>query len=114
MSRCWKLVTECLTVPLRFLAYLGLTPQQYSSGRKVNLVGISKHAANRRLQAVLIQGAKACVHKLKAPRSPRDRWMWADFEALESIVPKRCRGAARIGCASALLQQQKKVVVTVR
>jgi transposase len=40
----------------QFSAYLGLTPKQFSSGGKVNLVGISKRVANKRLRAVLIQG----------------------------------------------------------
>jgi len=38
---------------------LGLTPKQYSSGGKANIVGISKKVANKRLRSVLIQGAKA-------------------------------------------------------
>jgi len=42
-----------------FSAYLGLTPKQYSSGGKVNVIGISRHVANRRLRAVLIQGARS-------------------------------------------------------
>ncbi len=60
-----------------FSAYLGLTPKQFSSGGKTNLVGISRHIANKRLRAVLIQGARAYVHRLKEPRSPKDRWLWA-------------------------------------
>jgi len=42
----------------QFSAYLGLTPKQYSSGGKTVLVGISKQVANKRLRAVLIQGAR--------------------------------------------------------
>jgi len=64
----------------QFSAYLGLTPKQYSSGGKVNLVGISRRVANKRLRAVLIQGARAYVHKLKEPRSAKDRWLWALIE----------------------------------
>lgn len=60
-----------------FSAYLGLTPKQFSSGGKTNLVGISRHIANKRLRAVLIQGARAYIHHLKEPRSPKDRWLWA-------------------------------------
>ena len=59
-----------------FSAYLGLTPKQYSSGGKVNLVGISRRVANKRLRAVLIQGARAYVHKMKAPRTTKDQWLW--------------------------------------
>ena len=61
----------------QFSAYLGLTPKQYSSGGKVNLVGISKRVANKRLRAVLIQGARAYVHKMKEPKTSKDQWLWA-------------------------------------
>lgn len=64
----------------QFSAYLGLTPKQYSSGGKVNLVGISRRVANKRLRAVLIQGARAYVHKMKEPRSAKDRWLRALIE----------------------------------
>lgn len=64
----------------QFSAYLGLTPKQYSSGGKVNLVGISRHVANKRLRAVLIQGARAYVHKMKTPKTAKDRWLWALIE----------------------------------
>ena len=46
----------------QFSAYLGLTPKQYSSGGKTVLIGISRYVANKRLRAVLIQGARAYVH----------------------------------------------------
>lgn len=64
----------------QFAAYLGLTPKQFSSGGKVSFVGISKQVANKRLRAVLIQGARAYVHKLKQPKSAKDRWLWALIE----------------------------------
>lgn len=63
-----------------FSAYLGLTPKQYSSGGKVNLVGLSRRVANKRLRAVLIQGARAYVYKMKQPRTAKDRWLWALIE----------------------------------
>ncbi len=63
-----------------YSAYLGLTPKQHSSGGKTSIVGISKHIANRRLRAVLIQGARAYVHKLKEPRTYKDRWLLALIE----------------------------------
>ena len=59
----------------QFAAYLGLTPKQYSSGGKVNRVGISKQVANKRLRAVLIQGARAYLHKMKAPKTAKDHWL---------------------------------------
>ena len=64
----------------QFSAYLGLTPKQYSSGGKVNLVGISKRVANKRLRAVLIQGARAYVHRMKEPKTSKDQWLWALIE----------------------------------
>ena len=60
-----------------FSAYNGLTPKQYSSGSKTNIVGISRHLANRRLRGVLIQGAWAYVHKIKQPKTPKDKWLWS-------------------------------------
>jgi len=64
----------------QFSAYLGLTPKQFSSGGKVNLVGISRHVANRRLRAVLIQGARAYVYRLKEPKTAKDHGLWAMIE----------------------------------
>lgn len=64
----------------QFSAYVGLTPKQFSSGGKVSFVGISKKVANKRLRAVLIQGARAYVYKLKTPRSAKDRWLLALIE----------------------------------
>ncbi len=60
-----------------YSAYIGLTPKQFSSGGKVNIVGISKRVANRRLRAVLIQGARAYVYKMKEPKTPKDKWLYA-------------------------------------
>ena len=60
-----------------FSAYLGLTPKQYSSGGKTNLIGISRYVANKRLRAVLIQGARAYIHRIKEPKTPKDKWLLA-------------------------------------
>lgn len=60
-----------------FSAYLGLTPKQYSSGGKTNLIGISRYVANKRLRAVLIQGARAYIHRIKEPKTPKDKWLMA-------------------------------------
>ena len=77
----------------QFSAYLGLTPKQYSSGGKVALIGISKRVANRRLRAVLIQGARAYVHKLKQPRSSKDHW-------LEALIQRGGHGKAAVALAN--------------
>jgi len=58
-----------------FSAYIGLTPKQYSNGGKTNVIGISRHVANRRLRAVLIQGARAYVHRHKQASSAKDEWL---------------------------------------
>ena len=60
-----------------FSAYLGLTPKQYSSGGKTNLIGVSRYVANKRLRAVLIQGARAYIHRIKEPKTPKDKWLLA-------------------------------------
>ena len=60
----------------QFSAYLGLTPKQYSSGGKTTMIGISRYVANKRLRAVLIQGARAYIHRLKEPKTPKQRWLW--------------------------------------
>ena len=58
-----------------FSAYLGLTPKQYSSGGKSNLIGISKRTANRRLRAILIQGARSYVRQHQRIDSRKDQWV---------------------------------------
>ncbi len=77
----------------QFSAYLGLTPKQYSSGGKATLVGISKKVANKRLRSVLIQGAKAYVYKMKAPRTPKDQWLW-------SLIQRAGHGKAAVALAN--------------
>jgi len=77
----------------QFSAYLGLTPKQYSSGGKVNLVGISRRVANKRLRAVLIQGARAYVYKMKEPRTSKDRW-------LQALIERGGHGKAAVALAN--------------
>ena len=55
-----------------FSAYLGLTPKQFSSGGKTNVIGISRRVANRRLRSALIQGARSYVHARKQAASGKD------------------------------------------
>jgi transposase len=76
-----------------YSAYLGLTPKQYSSGGKANIVGISKKVANKRLRSVLIQGARAYVHKMKAPRTPKDQWLW-------NLIQRAGHGKAAVALAN--------------
>jgi len=58
-----------------FSVYLGLTPKQYSSGGKTNMIGISRHIANKRLRAILIQGARAYLNHLKEAKTSKDAWL---------------------------------------
>ncbi|HBV20849.1 MAG TPA: IS110 family transposase, partial [Nitrosomonas sp.] len=58
-----------------FSAYLGLTPKQYSSGGRTTMVGLSKKIASKRLRSVLIQGARAYIHRVKEPKTPKDMWL---------------------------------------
>ncbi len=76
-----------------FSAYLGLTPKQYSSGGKTNLVGLSKKIANKRLRSVLIQGARSYVHRIKEPKTPKDRW-------LLSLIERAGYGKAAVALAN--------------
>ena len=66
---------EAFSGSREFAAYLGLTPRQFSSGGKTHIVGLSKKIGNCRLRSVLIQGARAYVHKLKEPKTAKDRWL---------------------------------------
>ena len=43
----------------------------------IHEAGISRFVANKRLRAVLIQGARAYIHRVKEPKSPKDRWLMA-------------------------------------
>ena len=63
-----------------FAAYLGLTPKPFSTGGKTVFVGISKQVANKRLRSVLIQGARAYIHKFKEAKTPKQRWLCALIE----------------------------------
>ena len=67
-------------------AYVGLTPRQFSSGGKANIVGLSRYVGNRKLRSVLIQGALAYVYKMKEPRSTKDLWL---KELIERAGPRR-------------------------
>lgn len=71
---------EAFQTGREFSAYIGLTPKQYSSGGKKNLIGISRFVANKRLRAVLIQGARAYIYRVKEPKSSKDKWLMAMVE----------------------------------
>ena len=66
---------NAFTKSREFSAYLGLTPRQFSSGGKTNIVGLSKKVGNRRMRALLILGAQAYVYRMKEPKCAKDRWL---------------------------------------
>lgn len=76
-----------------FSAYLGLTPKQYSSGGKTNLIGLSKKVANKRLRSVLIQGARAYIHRAERRETPKDRW-------LTNLIERAGSGKAAVALAN--------------
>lgn len=76
-----------------YSAYLGLTPKQYSSGGKVNLVGISKRIANKKLRSILIQGARSYIHRAKIGNSTKDHWLLA-------LVDRAGAGKAAVALAN--------------
>ena len=76
-----------------YSAYLGLTPKQYSSGGKTNLIGISRHIANKRLRSVLVQGARAYIHCAKSKNTVKDQW-------LASLVERAGTGKASVALAN--------------
>ena len=84
---------EAFSGSREFAAYLGLTPRQLSSGGKSNIVGLSKKVGNCRLRSVLIQGARSYVHKLKEPRSSKDRW-------LMELIERAGHGKAAVALAN--------------
>jgi transposase len=77
---------KAFTKSREFSAYLGLTPRQFSSGGKTNIVGISKKVGNRRLRSILIQGARAYVYRMKEPKSLKDHWL---KDLIERAGPNR-------------------------
>ncbi len=84
---------EAFSSSREFAAYLGLTPRQLSSGGKTNIVGLSKKIGNCRLRSVLIQGARAYVHKLKEPKTSKDRW-------LMDLIERAGHGKAAVALAN--------------
>jgi transposase len=55
-------------------AWLGLVPQQYSTGGKPQMFGISKRG-NRYLRRLLIHGARSCVMHLDRSRDRLGAWL---------------------------------------
>jgi transposase len=66
-----------------FAAWLGLLPNQHSTGGKVRLYGISKRG-NSYLRTILIHGARAVVLRSKRDRIAMGAWM----SSLETRAPR--------------------------
>jgi transposase len=58
----------------QFAAWLGLTPQQHSTGGKTRLVGISKQG-DRYLRRLLVVGATAVMRHIKDKPTPMADWI---------------------------------------
>jgi transposase len=58
--------------------YVGMTPQQHSSGGKTVIVGINKQGGDKMLRAVLYQGALSVISRLPdIPTTEKQRWLIA-------------------------------------
>jgi transposase len=57
-----------------FAAALGLVPRQYSTGGRNNLLGISKRG-DKNLRRLLVQCARAYMHRLERQSGPLARWV---------------------------------------
>jgi transposase len=66
-----------------FAAWMGLLPNQHSTGGKVRLYGISKRG-NSYLRKILIHGARAVVLRSKRHRIAMGAWM----SSLETRAPR--------------------------
>ncbi|MCK5818650.1 MAG: IS110 family transposase [Psychromonas sp.] len=73
-------------------ACVGTTPVQHSSGGKVFLGGISKVSSNKKLRAVLFQGAFAavCAAEKRKAKSQKDFW-------IKDLLSRKCRKVVAIG-----------------
>ena len=58
----------------QFAAWLGLTPQQHSTGGKTRLGGISKQG-DRYLRRLLVVGATAVIRHAKIQSTPLAAWI---------------------------------------
>ena len=82
---------KCFKNGRQMAAWLGLVPQQHSTGGKQTLLGISKRG-NRYLRTLLIHGARAVVRVVGSKQDSKSRW-------LQGILERR--GKNRAGVAQA-------------
>lgn len=84
-------------------AWLGLVPQQHSTGGKQNLLGISKRG-DRYLRTLLIHGARSFIQGIarrKESSTTRSRPRTSAFEAwLQTLVARRNRNIGAVALAN--------------
>ncbi|MCB1692203.1 MAG: IS110 family transposase [Pseudomonadales bacterium] len=64
-------------------AWIGATPQQYSTGGVANIGHIRKRNVDRHRRAILMQGALSLVYRVDkdpAPKTPKHQWLKALIE----------------------------------
>lgn len=76
-------------------ACIGMTPQQYSTGGQVHLMGIGKYRGDQRLRSSLIIGSRAAVNALvkREPRNTKEVW-------LKQLIERRGPGRAAVALAN--------------
>jgi len=78
-----------------FAAYLGLVPQQHSTGGKTKLLGISKRGDSY-TRTLLVHGARAALRSLTSGRTPQARHSaW-----LAGLVARRGKNRAGVALAN--------------
>lgn len=73
-------------------AWLGLTPQQHSSGGKDRLLGISKRG-DTYLRTLLIHGARSALKAIDKKTDPRSQW-------LQNLCGRRHKNVAAVALAN--------------
>jgi transposase len=76
-------------------ACIGMTPQQYSTGGRTQLMGIGKYRGDQRLRSSLIVGSRAAVNALakREPRNTKELW-------LKQLIERRGPGRAAVALAN--------------
>lgn len=73
-------------------AWLGLVPNQHSSGGKERLGGISKRG-DKRLRTLIIHGARAVIRFCETKLDARSQW-------IKSLISRRNKNIATVGLAN--------------
>lgn len=73
-------------------AWMGLVPNQHSSGGKAKLGGISKRG-DKRLRTLIIHGARAVIQFCESKTDKRSQW-------IKSLIGRRNKNIATVGLAN--------------